>query len=69
MAKAELTGIETTAEAAEAAEADALPRAAVVHSDPDALASAEQKPLPKALSRRKVADKSAAEWAYERVIL
>lgn len=61
-----LTQIETTAEHAEA---EALPRAAAVHSDPDAPASAEQKPLPKALSRRSMGQKSAAEWAYERVIL
>lgn len=66
MAIEPLTDISTTAELAEG---DALPRAAAVHSDPDAPASAEQKPLPRAMSRRPVKEKSAAEWAYERVIL
>lgn len=66
MARKPVTDIATTAEATEDA---ALPRAAAVHSDPTAPASAEQKPLPKALSRRPVKEKSAAEWAYERVIL
>jgi hypothetical protein len=54
---------------AEAAEADAMPRARVVHSDPNAPQSAEQKPLPSALSRKPVSQKSPAEWAYERLIL
>lgn len=58
--------IRTTAEAAEAA---ALPRARVVHTDPDAPQSPEQKPLPAALSRKPVEQKSPAEWAYERLIL
>ncbi|RPE66267.1 hypothetical protein EDD53_1967 [Pacificibacter maritimus] len=58
--------IRTTAEAAEAA---AMPRARAVHSDPEAPQSAEQKPLPKALSRKPVDQKSPAEWAYERLIL
>jgi hypothetical protein len=58
--------IMTTAEAAEQA---ALPRAHAVHSDPAAPPSAEQRPLPAALAKRGVAQKSPAEWAYERVIL
>jgi hypothetical protein len=58
--------IQTTAEAAEAA---AMPRAHVVHTDPDAPQSPEQKPLPAALSRKPVSQKSPAEWAYERLIL
>ena len=66
MADDPLTAISTSAEIAEDA---AMPRAAAVHSDPTAPASAEQKPLPKAMARRPVAQKSAAEWAYERVIL
>lgn len=61
-----LTDIATTAEVAEAA---ALPRAAAIHADPDAPASAEQMPLPGALSRRPISQKSPAEWAYDRVIL
>jgi hypothetical protein len=58
--------IQTSAEAAEAA---AMPRARVVHSDPDAPQSLEQKPLPAALVRKPVDKKSPAEWAYERLIL
>jgi len=53
---------------AEAHESTALPQARVVHADPDAC-SAEQKPLPDAMARKPVAEKSAAEWAYERLIL
>lgn len=46
---------------AEAAEGDALPRLREVHSDPDAKCP---EPL-----RTPVAQKSAAQWAYERMIL
>lgn len=52
--------IETTAEAVEAA---AMPRIHEVHSDPD-----KKTPVPDA-TRRPVADKSPAEWAWERLIL
>jgi len=58
--------IQTTAEAHEAA---ALPCARAVHANPDAPLSAEQLPLPDAMSRKPVAQKSPAEWAYERLIL
>ncbi|MFN3144513.1 MAG: DUF6173 family protein [Paracoccaceae bacterium] len=58
--------IETTAEAHES---DALPRAHAVHADPDAAPTAEQTPLPEALSRKPFDQKSPARWAYERVIL
>jgi hypothetical protein len=58
--------IQTTAEAVEAA---AMPHARVVHSDPNAPPSPEQKPLPAALSRKPVSQKGPAEWAYERLIL
>lgn len=58
--------VDTTAEAAEN---DALPKARAVHCDPKAPASAEQKPLPEAVSKKPVAQKSPAEWAYERLIL
>lgn len=51
------------------AKAAGLPRAFAVHADPAAPPSAEQEPLPAALQRRPVAEKSAAEWAYERIIL
>jgi len=54
---------------AEIEEMSALPRARVVHVDPDAPASAEQKPLPAAISKKPVDQKSPAEWAYERLIL
>ena len=47
----------------------AQPRARAVHADPTAPPSAEQKPLPKDIAKRPVAQKSPAEWAYERVIL
>jgi len=56
------------ATAAEAAEADALPRARVVHCNPD-VQSPEQEPLPAAMAKTPLAQKSPAEWAYERLIL
>ena len=56
--------IKTTAEAAEAA---ALPRSHAVHTDPKA--PAEGKPLPEGVKGKPVAQKSPAEWAYERLIL
>ena len=46
-----------------------LPRAHAIHADPAAPLSAEQQPLPDALQRRPLAEKSPAEWAYERIIL
>ncbi|QCO56268.1 hypothetical protein EOK75_11315 [Pseudorhodobacter turbinis] len=55
--------------AAEAMEASAMPRARVVHCDDKARATPEQLPLPKAVAKKPVGDKSPAEWAYERVIL
>ena len=54
---------------AEATEASALPRAKAVHSDPAQCGNLETAPLPKAATRRKLEDKSPAEWAYERLIL
>lgn len=54
---------------AEAMEATAMPRAAAVHSDPNHGPCAETKPLPEAIAKRPVEQKSAAEWAYERLIL
>ena len=54
---------------AEAIEASALPRAKAVHSDPSQCGALETAPLPKAATRRKVEEKSPAEWAYERLIL
>lgn len=57
------------ATAAEALEGSAKkPTAAVVHSDP-AVQSVEQEPLPDALNKKPVEQKSPAEWAYQRLIL
>lgn len=58
--------IQTTAEMVENS---ALPRSHAVHADPDAPASAEQKPLPAAVAKKPVDQKSPAEWAYERLII
>jgi hypothetical protein len=54
--------IKTTAEAIEA---EALPRLYEVHSDPDA----ETVAVPEEIAKQPVKQKSAAEWAYERLIL
>ncbi|MEE9428180.1 MAG: DUF6173 family protein [Paracoccaceae bacterium] len=40
-----------------------------VHADPKAPATVEQKPLPKAMSKKALENKSPAEWAYERLVL
>ena len=58
--------IQTTAEIAEQ-EVFRLGRA--VHSDPSEPPSAEEQPLPPGVSKKPVEQKSAAEWAYERLIL
>lgn len=55
--------------AAEAMEAHAMPRARVVHCDENAAATPEQLPLPEAVAKKPVGQKSPAEWAYERLIL
>lgn len=57
--------IKTTAEAAEAA---ALPRQHEVHADPKARNAAAQ-PVPAGVRKTPAADKSPAQWAYERIIL
>ncbi|MEM8654837.1 MAG: hypothetical protein AAGF36_08830 [Pseudomonadota bacterium] len=54
--------------AAEAIEAEALPRAHEVHSDPDARNAADQ-PVPKGVAKTPPEKKSPAQWAYERIIL
>lgn len=54
--------------AAEAAEADALPRCHEVHSDPKTKSAAEQ-PVPTAVTDKPASQKSPAQWAYERIIL
>lgn len=55
--------INTSAEAAEAA---ALPRRHEVHADPNVEPC---KDIPESVSQKPVAQKSPAEWAYERLIL
>ncbi|SHI95746.1 hypothetical protein SAMN05444000_10444 [Shimia gijangensis] len=55
--------IETSAEAAEAA---AMPRRHEVHADPEVEPC---KDIPESVSQTPVAQKSPAEWAYERLIL
>lgn len=57
--------IKTTAEAVEGA---ALRRAGVVHVN-DCGSTPEQEPLPDAMAKTPVEQKSPAEWAYERLIL
>jgi hypothetical protein len=52
---------------AEAAEDEVLPRRYEVHSD-TARADGEQ-PIPAAVTQKPLKSKSAAEWAYERLIL
>lgn len=47
----------------------AQPRANAVHTDPATPPTPEQQPLPQALQNRPLAQKSPAEWAYERIIL
>ena len=54
--------------AAEAVEAQALPRMYEVHSDPEAQ-NAKPLPLPKCIAEKPVAQKSPAQWAYERTVL
>ena len=56
--------IKTTAEAIEGA---AIPRARAVHVS-DCAPGAEEEPLPESVTRN-MAQKSPAEWAYERLIL
>lgn len=54
--------------AAEVAEADAIPRVYEVHSAPGAKPGISAAPLPEGM-RKPVGSKSAAQWAYERLIL
>ena len=61
-----MSQIKTTAEAVENA---AMPDAQVAHSDPNAPMTAEQLPLPDCVGNVPVGDKSAAQWAYERLVL
>ena len=54
--------------AAEAVEADALPRVHEVHSDPT-MPNAGNKAVPKGVAKTPVGKKSQAQWAYERLII
>ncbi len=55
---------------AEVVEASALRRAGrAVHTGSDPCPTPEQEPLPDAIAKKPVEEKSAAEWAYERLIL
>lgn len=54
--------------AAEAFEADALPKAYEVHADPTRPNAGDQ-PLPQGVAAKPVAQKSPAQWAYERVAM
>ena len=54
--------------AAEAIEADALPRIYEAHSDPDQRNAAQQE-IPKCVTDKPVNQKSPAQWAYERTVL
>ena len=54
--------------AAEAVEADALPRAHEVHSDLT-MPNAGNKAVPKGVAKTPVGKKSQAQWAYERLII
>jgi hypothetical protein len=54
--------------AAEAFEADALPRLYEVHSDPDQR-NAQDQAVPDSVCNTPVTQKSPAQWAYERVVL
>lgn len=53
---------------AEAIEADALPRVYEMHSDPAQAKASDQK-LPASMTAKPAAQKSPAQWAYERTVL
>lgn len=59
---------EDIATAAEAIEADVLPRVYEVHCDPNTPESTGPS-VPDALKSKPVAQKSPAQWAYERIVL
>lgn len=62
--------IDTTVEAHEASALDHMRGAArCAPDDPDAAPLAEQQPLPPALTREPPESKSAARWAYDRILL
>lgn len=58
--------IKTTAEAVES---EALPHAHVVHCDPNPPETVEQQPVPEAVRKVPLEQKTPAHWAYERLIM
>ncbi|WP_299723887.1 DUF6173 family protein [uncultured Tateyamaria sp.] len=54
--------------AAEAAEADAMPRCHEVHNDP-ARRNMASSPVPQSVKKTPAAQKSPAQWAYERIVM
>ena len=54
--------------AAEASEANVLPQIYETHSDP-AQRKASDQPIPQSVAGKPVAQKSPAQWAYERTVL
>ena len=54
--------------AAEAAESDALPRCHEVHTNPDT-PNVSHQPVPDAVKKTPTAQKSPAQWAYERIVI
>ena len=50
-------------------DSDDGPCGRAVHTNPDARPTPEQEPLPKGIARKPQGNKSAAEWAWERLIL
>jgi len=55
--------------AAEVVEDNAMPCGRAVHAKPDCAPTAEQEPLPPAIAKKPIEQKSPAEWAYQRLIL
>ncbi|NIL96597.1 MAG: hypothetical protein GTO62_05520, partial [Planctomycetales bacterium] len=53
--------------AAEVAEMSAIPCGRAVHAAADCAPTAEQEPLPPAVAKKPVEQKSPAEWAYQRL--
>ena len=61
--------METIDTSVEAVESLFFPEAGAVSTTDDAEQKAENQPLPAAMAKKPVSQKSAAEWAYERIIL
>jgi len=61
--------METIDTSVEAVESLFFPEAGAVSATDDADQKVENQPLPAAMAKKPVSQKSAAEWAYERIIL